>query len=317
MGSPLAVGVPILSDVPLRPFTTLRAGGPAEWFAVARHADELAELALAAQGRGLRMTVLGSGSNVLPSDLGVPGLTVVNLADQIKIARNGDVVADAGCGFQNLFLACAQEGLTGLEFAVGIPGTLGGALVSNAGAYRSSISALVQEIEMVEGGTRRWESAEWMGFSYRHSVLRTETPPPCAMLRVKLRLRRGEARRIYSEAREFQRQRISKQPPPASAGSFFKNVNDRAFAESLPGLREDLREAGVVPAGYLIEEAGLKGHRVGGAMLGVKHANFILNVGGASASEIAALARQTKDRVLERFGVTLEEEVLYLGNWSA
>jgi UDP-N-acetylmuramate dehydrogenase len=120
----------------------------------------------------------------------------------------------------------------------------------------------------------------------------------------------------FDEAREYQRQRIGKQPPPASAGSFFKNVLDKALADSLDTLTEGMKKAGVVPAGYLIEACGLKGHRLGGAMLARKHANFILNVGGASATEIRDLAEFTKSRVRERFGVELEEEVLFLGDWS-
>jgi UDP-N-acetylmuramate dehydrogenase len=126
----------------------------------------------------------------------------------------------------------------------------------------------------------------------------------------------GGAKAIYDEAREYQRQRISKQPPPASAGSFFKNVQHPELAETLPGLSDGMRKAGVVPAGFLIEAAGLKGFRLGGAMLGSKHANFILNVGKASAFEIRRLADHAKTVVLEKFGIQLEEEVLYLGNWD-
>ncbi|HWA83284.1 MAG TPA: hypothetical protein VG820_07630, partial [Fimbriimonadaceae bacterium] len=117
-------------------------------------------------------------------------------------------------------------------------------------------------------------------------------------------------------AREYQRQRISKQPPPASAGSFFKNVNDPVLADSIESLPSGLKKAGVVPAGYLIEAAGLKGFRMGGAMLGQRHANFMLNVGNATAFEIRRLAQHAKDVVFAMFGVELEEEVLYLGDWS-
>ncbi|MCC7231183.1 MAG: hypothetical protein IT203_12390, partial [Fimbriimonadaceae bacterium] len=111
---------------------------------------------------------------------------------------------------------------------------------------------------------------------------------------------------IYDEAREYQRQRISKQPPSASAGSFFKNVNDPDLAQTLPGLSDGMREAGVVPAGFLIEAVGLKGFRMGGAMQGARHANFILNVGNATATEIRRLALFTKGKVRETFGVELE-----------
>jgi UDP-N-acetylmuramate dehydrogenase len=306
----------VLAGAPLRTYTTLKAGGSAEFLAQADSSDSLAAFGAFAQQSGLPMTVLGWGSNVLPSDDGVPGLVVLNRASQIHVYSDGRIEADAGCGFQELFLKSAQAGFAGLEFAVGIPGTLGGALVSNAGAYRNSIGDFVEEIETLEAGKRRWVGPAVMQFAYRDSVLRRPDPPKLVLLRVRLKLRRGQSMAIYDRAREFQRLRISKQPPPASAGSFFKNVEDAALAISLPGLPEALRNSGVVPSGFLIEAAGLKGHRMGGAVLGPKHANFIVNVGGATAFEIRRLAEFAKARVFERFGARLEEEVLYLGEWS-
>jgi UDP-N-acetylmuramate dehydrogenase len=303
-------------DVPLAPYTTLKAGGPAEWFFVARDLETLAEAATYAQVEGIPMTILGSGSNMLPSDSGVRGLVALNQAAQIEVSRDGTVLADCGCAFQDLFLRTVQSGLRGLEFAVGIPGTLGGALVSNAGAYRSNVSEFLVELEIVYEGLRQWVGPEFMGFSYRDSILRSNDPPQVVMLRARMALPRGDMKQSFDEAREYQRQRIGKQPPPASAGSFFKNVLDKALADSLDTLTEGMKKAGVVPAGYLIEACGLKGHRLGGAMLARKHANFILNVGGASATEIRDLAEFTKSRVRERFGVELEEEVLFLGDWS-
>jgi len=308
--------VQIRYEVPLKPYTTLRAGGPAAEFAVAGDIEQLAELATAAQAKGKRMTILGWGSNVLPADAGVPGLTILNAARRIKIARTGEVVADTGCAFQELFLKAAQSNLRGLEYAVGIPGTLGGALVSNAGAYRSCVSEFLTGLEIVHEGKREWVSPDWMQFSYRDSVLRRSDAPNAVVVRVGMKLPLGEPKRIYDEAREYQRQRIGKQPPSPSAGSFFKNVNDAELAASLTSLPEGLKKAGVVPAGYLIEASGLKGFRMGGAMLGSKHANFVLNVGNATASDIRRLALHAKATVRERFGVELEEEVLYLGDWS-
>lgn len=305
----------IRAHVPLAPYTTLRAGGCAQLLVEVLHVDELAAASTFAQVSQTPTTVLGWGSNVLPSDDGVPGLTIVNRASRIAVAATGEVLADSGCGFQELFLKTAQAGLHGLEFAVGIPGTLGGALVSNAGAYRSCVSEFLAEIEIVFEGRRKWVSAEWMEFSYRDSVLRRPKPPSATILRVAMKLPTGKPKAIYDEAREYQRQRIGKQPPPASAGSFFKNVNDHALAQSLSTLPAPLKQAGVVPAGYLIELCGLKGRRVGGAMLGVRHANFILNVGGATATEIRRLAALAQERVADRYGVLLEEEVLYLGDW--
>ena len=309
-------GLPVLRKVPLRSYTTLKAGGAAEFFVCAATADELSDASSAAQQADVRTTILGWGSNVLPADKGVNGLVILNRAHRIAVARSGEVLADSGCSFQELFLKTAQASLRGLEFAVGIPGTLGGALVSNAGAYRSCVSEFLTGIEIVMDGRRQWVEPDWMHFSYRDSVLRRSGAPQATLVRVRMQLPSCEPQLIYNEAREYQRQRISKQPPPASAGSFFKNVNDSTLAERLETLPPPLKVAGVVPAGYLIEASGLKGFRMGGAMLGSRHANFILNVGNASASDIRRLSEFAKSTVSDKFGVALEEEVLFLGNWD-
>lgn len=304
-------------EVSLRPFTTLRVGGPAEWFAQARTVDELASVSKILHMRGGVVTLLGWGSNVLPADAGVAGAVIINETKHLDIdPESGMVVADSGVGFQELFLKTAQANLAGFEFAVGIPGTVGGALVSNAGAYRSNISEFLTEIEIVHEGERAWVSPTYMEFSYRDSVLRRPDAPRTVLLRARFKLPQGKAKEIYDEAREYQRQRIGKQPPSASAGSFFKNVVDRDLAERLPTLPPKLREAGVVPAGYLIEHVGLIGHRIGGAMFARRHANFIVNVGGATATEIRDLATLARWKVREAYDVDLEEEVLYLGRWN-
>lgn len=308
--------IEIHEEYDLKLLTTLKAGGRASKLCFARTRDSLADVSLYAHQTGLKHTVLGWGSNVLPSDKGVPGLVTVNLANQIQISLDGTVIADCGAGLQELFLKTAQAGLEGLSFAVGIPGTVGGALVSNAGAYRSNVSKYLVEIEVIRDGKREWLSPAFMEFSYRDSILRQTNPPAITLLAVKLKFEKGDPKQIYDDAREFQRQRIGKQPPSASAGSFFKNVNDAELATTLNSLPQPLKDAGVVPAGYLIEQCGLKGKRFGGAMVGARHANFVLNVGGATATEIRRLAEHVNARVHKEFGVWLEEEALYLGNWS-
>lgn len=302
-------------DAPLRYFTTLKAGGTADRLVRARDIDGLATTAIECHTLDEPLMILGWGSNVLPSDAGVRGTVTLNGASAIEVQEER-IVADSGAGYQDLWLAAAQAGLTGLEFAVGIPGSIGGALVSNAGAYRSDISRLAIRIEVVEAGVRKWVEPEWMGFRYRDSRFRQSHLPPAVILRVELRLAPGDPKAIYDAAREWQRQRISKQPPSASAGSFFKNVVDRELAERIEGLTPGMRESGVIPAGFLIEACGLKGQRLGGAMIGARHANFLLNVGGATATELRSLAHHARARVRERFGVEVEEEVLYVGDWS-
>jgi len=307
--------VNIRSQVCLAPFVTLRLGGEAENFAEATTVADLAQIATVAHQGDASLTVLGWGSNVLPSDDGVPGLVVRNITRGLTIDDQGDVVADSGIALQDLFLQTVQLGWGGLEYAVGIPGSLGGALVSNAGAYRSSISEFISELEMVIDGERRWVPPAYMQFSYRDSILRQVPTPKAIVLRVRFRLPRTDPWSSYQEAREYQRQRISKQPPSPSAGSFFKNVTDRDVANSLSTLPPTLKEKGIIPAGFLIESVGLKGFRLGGVGWGQKHANFMLNLERGTARQVAELAEITKEKVLQAHGVRLESEVLYLGRW--
>lgn len=304
----------------LRTFTTLKAGGNPDRLWFARSVSELEDQVLECQNLQEPLTLLGWGSNVLPSDYGVPGTVIINLTSGIQVleqdANGATLRVDSGVGFQNIFLFAAQRGLGGLEFAVGIPGTLGGALVSNAGAYRSDISQFVTQVKVIKGGQTRWESPDWMEFSYRDSVLRRPDPITAVVSQIDLRLNRRPSIEIYDDARDFQRQRIGKQPPSASAGSFFKNVVNQALAQEIPGLTDGMLKNGVIPAGFLIEHCGLKGYRIGGAMIGKRHANFLLNVGGATATELRSVAWVAKSRVKKAFGVELEEEVLYLGDWK-
>lgn len=310
----------ILHNVALFPYTMLRVGGPADTLLIARDIEALADEAIRAQQEGRSLTILGWGSNVVPSDLGVRGLVVINQTRNIKIVdrdqRGATLVVDSGASFQDLFLFTAQNGLTGFEFAVGIPGSVGGAIVSNAGAYRSEIGKPMIDVELVADGCRRTVSPAFLQLSYRDSILRRDPPPPIVLLRATFRLEYGDSKAIYDAARDFQRQRISKQPPQSSVGSFFKNVYDQALADSLPNLPERLRAAGVVPSGYLIEHAGLAGAWEGGARLSPRHANFIVNAKGASAMDVRRLATRAKQAVLARFAVQIEEEALYLGDWS-
>lgn len=303
-------------QVPIKTYTTLKAGGNAEYFVLAHNSSELRSVAEGCQKEAIPMTPLGWGSNVLPADAGVPGMVVINATSHMDFEEDGTVTCDSGVGFQNLFLQCAQRNLGGLEFAVGIPGSVGGALVSNAGAYRSDISEFLVSLEITHQGVTDWVDPSWMQFSYRDSVLRKPDPVEAVIQRVRMRLPFRDPKQIYDEAREYQRQRIGKQPPSASAGSFFKNVISEELSQRVEGLTEGMRKNHVVPAGFLIEACGLKGFRLGGAMIGKRHANFLLNVSGATATELRSLSHYAKISVQERFGVELEEEVLYLGNWS-
>ncbi len=306
----------ITQNVSLRPYCTLRSGGLADEFLIVRTVDELATAATFAFANAKRFTTLGWGSNVLPADNGAGGITCVNATRELEIAGDGRVTVDSGHGFQELFIKAAQQGLTGFEFAVGIPGTVGGGLVSNAGAYRSNISERLEAVELVDQGERKWVAPTALELSYRDSILRRPNPPAITLLRLRFQLNRANPKDIYDLGREYQRQRIGKQPPSPSAGSFFKNVNDAQLAASLESLPDGLKAAGVVPAGYLLEAAGMKGRHHKGAQFSHRHANFLMNTGGASAHALRSLAEHAKVAVFDQFGVTLEEEALFLGRWE-
>lgn len=304
----------VRKNEPMRRHTTLRVGGPADYFLNATDLDTLAEVAALSQRFGLPLLLLGEGSNVCVSDAGVRGMVLRNACQRAEIGPVTRV--DCGHNLMRLFVKTMQAGLSGLEFAVGIPGTVGGALVSNAGAYRANICDLVAQVEVVEDGERKCVEPGWMEFSYRDSRLRRPGGKPAALLGVTLRLTPAPKTQVRLKARDIQMQRILKQPWEPSAGSFFKNVNDRALAESLPNLPAPLKQAGVVPTAFLSEACGFKGFAIGGAAISPKHANFIVNRGRATAADIRQVAETVKRGVLARFGVHLEEEVLYIGDWE-
>ncbi len=299
---------------PMRRHTTLRVGGPAALFYRVSELEEFARISEWAQRHHVPLFIMGHGSNILVSDAGIPALVIYNACERFTLGEQ--CWAETGIPIRELFLKAAQQGLSGLEFAVGIPGTLGGALVSNAGAYRQNIADLLIEIDIVSEGRCQRVTPDWMQFAYRDSRLRRPGAPPTALLAVRMHLKPDSKRAIFARARQLQRQRIEKQPPESSAGSFFKNVYDHELADKLPGLPATLKEAGVVPAGFLIEACGLKGYQIGGACVSRKHANFLINRGNATATDFYQLAAKVKRELHERFGVWLEEEVLYVG-WDA
>ena len=311
---PPALRSRIRTSVPLAPLTTLRVGGPAEAFFEARSEADLIEAAAAAQQTGLPCFVLAGGSNLCISDRGIRGLVIHNRARECTIGEMTSVAS--GHGMIPLVLKAAEAGLGGLEFAIGIPGSVGGALVSNAGAYRRCIAPFVCSVRVVMEGCLRTFHPDWMEFAYRSSRLRRPGAPRACLIAVDLHLTRRSRADILAEACEYQQNRIHRQPWEPSAGSFFKNVENIELANRLDGLPQRFRDAGVVPAGYLSDACGCRGMRLGDAQISPWHGNFIVNTGRATASEVRALAEEVKRRVMDRFGVQLEEEVIYAGDWS-
>ena len=286
-------GIRIVACVTLDKFTTLRVGGPADYFAEPRTEEELLLLLREAKAEQMPVLLLGNGSNLLVRDGGFRGL-VIRLGKSFSaIERNGNCLyAQAGALLSTLSRQALEASLTGLEFAQGIPGSVGGGIYMNAGAYGGELGQTVSFVRVLDGNTVRNLSGDEMHFGYRHTRAMEEQ---WLILGAQFRLLPGDPKEIDAAMRDFAARRKEKQPLEyPSAGSFFK------------------RPAGHF-AGALIEGAGLKGLTVGGAQVSEKHAGFLINRGGATASDFLALMRLVQERVMEKYGVMLEPEVRIVG----
>ncbi len=294
-----AVKRPLRRRVSLRLHSSFRIGGPADHFFAARSLEEMKACLRFAREKSLPYYVIGAGTNMLFADRGFRGLILKNHVRGIaRRKEEGRVVALAGTPLADLVSFALEEGLEGIEFAAGIPGTTGGAVFGNAGAWGLSIGQLVEEaVVLDERGEEIRVGRDFFEFGYRDSLLKRRH---LTVLEIGFRFRRGDKGRIKAKMDENVAKRKSPCPSPkmAYAGSFFKN----------PVLPDGSR----VAAGRLLDDVGAKKLRRGGAGVYAGHANFILNYGGATAEDVRALARTMKARVKRKFGIELEEEVIYL-----
>jgi UDP-N-acetylmuramate dehydrogenase len=305
----------IREKVLLKDYTTFKIGGPARYFFVAKNKEDLKNAILWAKKKRLPFFILGVGSNVLFSDKGFNGLVIKLQNTQYEI-RNTKVVAEAGVPLQKLVLETAKKGVSGLENLAGIPGTLGGAIWGNAGAFGREIGDLVEEVKILQIANGKLQivnfKKEDCKFGYRESIFKRKEN--WIILEATLRLKKGKKKEIEEKIKEFLRLRKEKQPLEfPSAGSVFKNVP----IEKVPKeIREKFKEKiknGFLPAGVLIEAVGLKGFQIGGAKISEKHANFIVNVGKAKASDVKELIEKIKKEVKKKFKIQLEEEIKLVG----
>jgi UDP-N-acetylmuramate dehydrogenase len=288
-------GARVRASMPLAELTSFRIGGPADLFVNVEDEGELMHAKAAAYRAGVPCFCLGAGTNLLVSDRGMRGL-VVRLGDGFAKIKIDDtkVVAGAGAAFGALVNEVVDRGLEGLEFGEGIPGTVGGGLVMNAGAFGGEIAKVVTLVHGVtEAGDAIALTKDDVKFAYR----RTELPQRFVITRVDFELAHGDRERLMTRVAELKAKRASRQPRGVpNAGSIFKNP---------PGNF----------AGKLLEGAGLKGTRLGGAAFSDQHANFIVNLGGAQAAEVLALIDMARNKVKEQSGVLLEPEVRLVGDW--
>jgi UDP-N-acetylmuramate dehydrogenase len=288
-------------NAPLARYTTFRLGGPADLLLVARSMEELQEGVHLAHHAGLPWLVLGRGSNVLVADAGFRGVVIVNRARGVHWQNGGDtalLVVASGESLAGLVRQTAGLGWAGLEWAAGIPGTVGGAVVGNAGAFGGCMADVVSWVSVYgeEGQVRRLEAGE-LGFACRQSRFRGKGNRE-VLLEMGLALHQGPAERLQEVVREHLRWRREHQPPGPSAGSVFRNPPDE-------------------PAGRLLDQAGMKGRERGGAYVSPLHANFILNRGGARAEDVRALIEEARQAVRRTAGVELELEIELLGEWES
>jgi UDP-N-acetylmuramate dehydrogenase len=304
-------------NIPLSSYATFKIGGPAKFFCEASTEDEILEALKFASEKKLPVLVLGGGSNILVSDKGFDGLVMKIQNSKFKI-QNSSVECGAGCVLAKVVNESVQAGLTGFEWAAGIPGTIGGAVRGSAGAKALGgeikdvvESARVLNIDGLEIGNY---SAKECEFEYRDSIFKKN--PNLIILSVVFKLKEGDKEESEKKIKEILEARQAKQPYDfPSPGSFFKNPvakDEKLIKQFEADTGKKIRD-GKIPAPWLIEEAGLKGKKIGGAMVSEKHANFIVNTGDATAENVVMLAAIIKTRVRNEFGIQLQEEVQMVG----
>ena len=284
------------TDEPMSRHTTFRIGGNADYFVKPGNADEVAAVIAVCREYNIPYFILGNGSNLLVSDDGYRGM-IINIMDNMdSVTVDGRIItAQAGAMLVRVSVMARDNALTGLDFASGIPGTIGGAVYMNAGAYGGEMKNVVKTVRAIDEYGRIYElDSEKMDFSYRHSIVEERK---LIVLEVTLELEHGSREAINDRMKELAEARRSKQPLEyPSAGSTFK------------------RPEGYF-AGKLIMDAGLRGYSVGGAQVAEKHCGFVINKGGATASDVVELIRDVQHDVDDKFGVTLEPEVKMLGEF--
>lgn len=306
----------VKKDEPMNRHTTYRLGGSADFYFAANGPEEAAAALTAARADRLPVFVLGGGSNVLFSDGGFRGLVLSYAGRKVSVEGNR-VVAEGGAVFYSLVRSAIDAGLAGLEWGAGIPGTVGGAVRGNAGAYGGEIKDNIEAVQAIDLGTgeMRTFAASECAFGYRESLFKAK---PWLITRAVFTLSPGNIDELREKAAKTIAARRNKQPLEfGSAGSVFKSW---VFGEA-KDIPEKLRMVlppefvsyGRVPAAWLIERLGLKGKKIGNAMISEKHGNFFVNAGGATADEVCQLISYAKMKARDEWGIQLQEEIEYVG----
>lgn len=295
----------VRDNVSLAGYTTLEIGGAARWLLEVSTEEQLLLAWQTGADKDLPVLLLGGGSNVLVDDAGFPGLVILNRAASLIMDRLSDGRYLLRCGsglvLHDLVTKTIGMGMAGLESLAGIPGTVGGAVCGNAGAYGKNIGSRVRQalVSAAPGRKPVWVSRAGMDFTYRSSKVKTDGG---LIVAVEIVLEPGNAVKLATRAQEIMEYRWAKLPRSHSAGSYFKNLPPENPGENRRG------------AGLFLDRAGAKGLRIGDAAVYEKHANIIINLGQATSRDVIALAAKMKSLVADRFGIVLEEEVRYIGS---
>ncbi|MDF1497880.1 MAG: UDP-N-acetylmuramate dehydrogenase [Patescibacteria group bacterium] len=332
------MSIKIQKNIPLSKYTSFKIGGPAKFFCVVENVEEIKEAVEYARENKLAVFVLGGGSNLLISDKGFDGLVIRITNYELRI-KNNEIFVGSGLSLAKLVSESVKNNFTGLEWAAGIPGTVGGAIVNNAGAYGKCMGDVVESVEILEYKTPSFKKRAGMisktgitnyesriaklnnkqcNFSYRNSLFKKEKK--YIVLNAILKLSKGKEVENRKMILEILKSRKEKQPLEyPSAGSIFKNPvieNEhlKKLVKKYPELSTmEIQPRYTIPVGWFIEELGLKGKKIGGAMISEKHGNFIVNINNAKAEDIIILTSLIKQKVRDNFGVQLKEEIEYVG----
>jgi UDP-N-acetylmuramate dehydrogenase len=294
----LAALGPLREEEPLARHTTFGIGGPADAYFVAGSPEALGRAVALCHQYQTPFFILGSGSNILVGDGGIRGVTIENRATQVEGPEpdddGGAVQAGSGASLASLARRLARQGWVGLEWAAGIPGTVGGAVVYNAGAYGGCLADVLVTVRIANSHGEKQVPAADLGLTYRGSAFTRGLLEGKAVLSASFRVLRGDTTQLVKRVSELDRRRLAAQPRGRNAGSIFKNTPEH-------------------PAWWLIDQVGLRGYRIGDAAVSPKHTNFFVNAGHARAADVKALIDLARERVKARFGLELELEVALVG----
>lgn len=315
--------VNIQKNIFLAPYTIYKIGGPARFFIEVKTATELKEALVFVEDKKLPFFILGAGSNILVSDQGFGGLVIRMTGGEVKI--EGDkVIVDAGTMMAKAVLASAKAGFTGFEWGVGVPGTIGGSVRGNAGCFGGEMAQILASVQVFEFKNEKLKIKsfslrnEECKFAYRDSIFKKH--PEWIILSATLKLKKGDPEKIQSEVKRIVNERGQKQDiGTKTCGCIFKNIawdkigiDKEKLIERFPELREFQNKLNI-SSSFLLDKAGLKKKGVGKVFISSKHANFFVNEGGASAEEVRQLIRLAKEEVEKKYGIRLEEEIVYVG----